>query len=176
MCSYPCTLPPSFLYSRQPRHGSLSSENASRRTVWLGDPTLPLKWPHRRVPDYFPVYLWKSDPGSLLDIKSRFSVSFSSLCLNQVSWKHIHWLLAWPQKTWKMDSIYFLRLIPILTHNSWKPAMAFTCAQESTICNPAGTMPAVHSSQSAHTCEHRCQQILALASASQALMGFQVYC
>ena len=38
VCSYPCTLPPSFLYSRQARHGSLSSENASRRTVWLGDP------------------------------------------------------------------------------------------------------------------------------------------
>ena len=90
VCSYPCTLPPSFLYSRQPRHGSLSSENASRRTVWLGDPPPLSNDPTGGCQIIFQFTLGKVTQKVFWISNRDFSVSFSSLCLDQVSSKHIH--------------------------------------------------------------------------------------
>ena len=115
----------------------------------VGWPSPPLKWPHRRVPDYFPVYPWKSDPESFLDIKSWFF----SVIQFPLSWpgvlKTYSWPLAWPQKTWKLDSIYFIRLIPILTHND---LLIFVT------CGNLQRRSPVHKSQQYVTQQGQCQQ------------------
>ena len=108
MCSYPCTLPPSFLYSRQPRHGSLSSENAScdqpersGRVTTSNDPTRGWQIIHH--------FTFGKVTREVFWISNRdFSVSFYPLCLYQVSLKHIHWALAWSQKPWTLDSCLLL--------------------------------------------------------------------